>query len=60
MRASYHKEENMAEKRITEFLTTLLHEAREKGLLVRKRPNGGITISAGKRKIIIVMEEADE
>jgi hypothetical protein len=50
----------MAEKRITEFLTTLLHEAREKGLLVRKRQNGGITISAGKRKIIIVMEEADE
>ena len=50
----------MLEKCLSEFLQTLLAEARHKGLKVRKRKDGGVVIYTGKKKLTIILEEINE
>ena len=50
----------MLDKSLSAFLQTLLTEARHKGLKVRKRKDGGVIIYAGKKKLIIILEDEYE
>lgn len=47
--------EVMADKLIKDMLNAVLLEARERGLKVRRREDGGIVIYAGERTITIIL-----
>lgn len=52
---SFMRWEVMADKLIKDMLKTVLLEARERGLKVRRREDGGIVIYAGERTITIIL-----